>query len=183
MMNENRQFQVKTASGYFCLLRPISRLPYVLICLWKTCWVIIFSEFISCYSTHFFYHAWCNVLVLSFQGGVFLCNLRCSLSIVHCATSIRVGGVIPHGVTGIFLWHNTSGRIKALGLTQTLTEMSTSNIHWRGKGDRCVGLTTLPLSCDDRHEIWEPQNYRKPQACPGLDRYFVNLVLISNITG
>jgi hypothetical protein len=30
----------------------------------------------------------------------------------------------------------------ALGLTQHLTEMSTSNISW-GKGGRCVGLTTL----------------------------------------
>jgi hypothetical protein len=28
MMNEKRQFKVKTASGFFCLLRSISRLPY-----------------------------------------------------------------------------------------------------------------------------------------------------------
>jgi len=33
----------------------------------------------------------------------------------------------------------------ALGLTQPLTETSTRNISW-GKGVRCVGLTTLPLS-------------------------------------
>ena len=26
----------------------------------------------------------------------------------------------------------------------------------RGKGGRCVGLTTLPLSCADYLEIWEP---------------------------
>jgi len=31
----------------------------------------------------------------------------------------------------------------ALGLTQSLTEMSTRNISW-DKGGRCVGLTTLP---------------------------------------
>jgi hypothetical protein len=34
------------------------------------------------------------------------------------------------GVTGIFLWHNPSGRTMALGLTQPLTEMCTRNISW-----------------------------------------------------
>ena len=34
----------------------------------------------------------------------------------------------------------------ALGSTQPLTEMSTGNISWGGKGSRCVGLTTLPPS-------------------------------------
>jgi hypothetical protein len=48
----------------------------------------------------------------------------------HCATSRKVAGSIPDGVTGIFLWHNPSGRIMALGLTQPLTEMSTRNISW-----------------------------------------------------
>ena len=43
----------------------------------------------------------------------------------------------------------------ALGLTQPLTEMSTRNISW-GKGGRCVELTTLPPSCADCLEIWEP---------------------------
>jgi len=41
----------------------------------------------------------------------------------------------------------------ALGLTQPLTEMSTRNISW-GKGDECVGLTTLQPSCADCFEIW-----------------------------
>jgi len=41
----------------------------------------------------------------------------------------------------------------ALGLTQPLTEMSTSNISCGGKGGRCVGLSTLPTSCADRLEI------------------------------
>jgi hypothetical protein len=44
----------------------------------------------------------------------------------------------------------------ALGLTQSQTEMSTRNISLEGKGGRCVGLTILPLSCADCHEIWEP---------------------------
>ena len=36
------------------------------------------------------------------------------------------------------------------------------------KGDRCVGLTTLPPSCADCLEIWEPQAPRDLRARPGL---------------
>jgi len=55
----------------------------------------------------------------------------------------------------------------ALGLTQPLTEMSNRNISW-GKGGRCVGLTTLLLSCADFLEIWEPQTPGTLRVCPGL---------------
>jgi len=48
----------------------------------------------------------------------------------HCATSRKVAGSIPDGVSGIFHWHNPSGRTTALGSTQPLTEMSTRNICW-----------------------------------------------------
>ena len=44
----------------------------------------------------------------------------------HCATSRRVAGSIPDGVNG----HTPSGHTVALGLTQPLTEMSTTNISW-----------------------------------------------------
>ena len=40
----------------------------------------------------------------------------------------RVAGSIPDGVTGIFHWHNPSGRTMALGSSQPLTEMSTRYI-------------------------------------------------------
>jgi len=36
-----------------------------------------------------------------------------------------------------------------------------------GKGGRCVGLTTLPYSCADCLEIWEPQRPGTLRACPG----------------
>jgi hypothetical protein len=62
----------------------------------------------------------------------------------HCATSRKVAGSIPDGVIGFFHWPNPSGHTVALGLTQPLTEMSTRDISWGGKGGRCVGLTTLP---------------------------------------
>jgi len=65
--------------------------------------------------------------------------------------------VLVGGVIGIFHWHNPSGHTVALGLTQPVTEMSTRNISWGGKGGRCVGLTTLPPSCAICLDIWEPQ--------------------------
>ena len=36
-----------------------------------------------------------------------------------------------------------------------------------GKGGRCVGLTTLPLSFADCFEIWDPQSPGTLMACPG----------------
>jgi hypothetical protein len=56
-----------------------------------------------------------------------------------------------------------------LGLNQPLTELSTRNISW-GKGGRCVGLTTLPPSCADCPEIWEPRPSGTLRACPGMYR-------------
>jgi hypothetical protein len=38
----------------------------------------------------------------------------------------------------------------------------------RGKGGRCVELTTLLPSCADCLEIWEPQTPGTLRACPGL---------------
>jgi len=56
----------------------------------------------------------------------------------------------------------------SLVLTHPLTEMSTRNISWVVKGDQCVGPTTLPPSCADCLEIWEPQPPGTLRACPGL---------------
>ena len=39
-----------------------------------------------------------------------------------------------------------------------------------GRGGRCVRLTTLPLSCADCLEIWEPKPPGTLRACPGLFR-------------
>jgi len=78
----------------------------------------------------------------------------------------KFAGSIPDDVTEIFHWHNPSGRTMALGLTKPLTEMST-RIFPGGKGGRCVGLT-LPHSCADCLEIWEPQPPGTLRACRGL---------------
>ena len=54
----------------------------------------------------------------------------------ECIRHREVAGSIPDSVTVIFHWHNPTGRIMALGLTQPLTEMSTRNIYW---GVKAVG--------------------------------------------
>jgi len=57
-----------------------------------------------------------------------------------------------------------------LVLTLTLTEMGTS-VSFGGKGGRCIGLTTLPLSCADCLEILALQPLERSgsvQACIGI---------------
>jgi len=60
----------------------------------------------------------------------------------------------------------------ALGSNQPLRKMSTRNISWGGggggKGGRCVGLPTLPPSCADCLDIWEPQPPETLRACNGV---------------
>jgi len=55
-----------------------------------------------------------------------------------------------------------------LGSTQPLTEKSTRNVSWGGKGGRCVGLITLPPTRADFLEIWELQPLRTLRTCPRL---------------
>ena len=87
----------------------------------------------------------------------------------NCPTSRKAASSIPDGVTGIFHWHNSSGRTMTLGLglTQPLTEMSTRSISW-GKGGRSVGLTNLQPACVNCLVIWEPQPPGTLRACPDL---------------
>jgi len=59
----------------------------------------------------------------------------------------------------------------ALGSTQPLTEMSTRNIYWGGKGSQCVGLTTLPphvptVLKSGSLSLLEPSGH--VQACNGI---------------
>ena len=63
----------------------------------------------------------------------------------------------------------------ALGLTQSLTEMSTKNISG-GKGGRYIGLTIFLHSNAEGLEIWESQPPGTLRACPGLKRAFLLLV-------
>jgi len=97
-------------------------------------------------------------------GAPFYCWLR------HCATNQKVAVSIPDGVIGILHWHNPSDRTMGLESTQPITEMSTRDFFLGvgGKDGRCVGLTTLPPSCANCPEIWEPQPPGILRACPGI---------------
>jgi hypothetical protein len=88
-------------------------------------------------------------------------------------------GLILDGVIGIFFFFFPSGSTMALVLTEPLTKMSTRNISW-GKGGWCIGLTTLPPSCANCLEIWEPQPPETlwlVQACNGI-AFFAALVIL-----
>ena len=63
-------------------------------------------------------------LIVIIQGTRWCSWLR------HCATSRKVKGLIPDGIIGIFHSNNPSCSTMAMGLTRSLTEMSTRNISW-----------------------------------------------------
>jgi hypothetical protein len=65
-----------------------------------------------------------------------------------------------------------------LGLTQSLTEMSTRHFSWV-KGNQCIGLTTLPPSCANCLEIWELQPPGILRACPDLywDYFYIYIYI------
>jgi hypothetical protein len=88
----------------------------------------------------------------------------------HCTRKWKVASLIPDSLIGIFHWCNPLNRSMALGSTPPLTEMSTRNISWGGKGSQYLGLTTLSPSCANCPKIWEPQPPGTPRAHPGLYR-------------
>jgi len=56
---------------------------------------------------------------------------------------------------------------------------SNGNVY-QGKGGRCVGLNTLPQSCADCWEIWEPQTPGSFRKYPGLYRNCFTLRVSQN---
>jgi hypothetical protein len=77
----------------------------------------------------------------------------------HCATNRKAGDSIPDGVTGIF--HGP-------GVDSVSNRNEYQEYFLGGKGGRCVWLTTLPPSCPDCLEIWEPQPPGTLRACNGI---------------
>jgi len=59
------------------------------------------------------------------------------------AASRKGAGSIPDGVIWIFHWHNPSGRTVALGSTQSLTGMNSSNFLGRWPVFKADNLTTF----------------------------------------
>jgi len=118
-------------------------------------------------------HGCTNVVTSSFTDLILMCSVLIMLLIIfcnrwrfwlrHCATNPVVAGSIPDGVIGIFLL--TSFR-QHYG--PGFDSASNRNDFLGGKGGRCVGLTILPPSYADCHEIWEPQPPGALRDCPGL---------------
>ena len=75
----------------------------------------------------------------------------------HCAASRKVAGSIPD-VIAIFHWRNPSDSTVATGVDSASDRNEFQEYFLGGKGGRCVGLTTLPPSCADCLEIWDPQS-------------------------
>ena len=66
-------------------------------------------------------------------------------------------GSIPDGVNGIFaltlcFWPHYGPEVNSA------SNRNEYQAYFLGsKGSQCLGLTTLPPSCDDYRDIWEPQ--------------------------
>jgi len=89
----------------------------------------------------------------------------------HCATSRKVAGSIPDGFLGIFLWQSFRPHYgPGVDTTSNGYEYQEYFLVEGGgsKGGRCIGLTTLPHSCVDCLEIWEPQPPESIRAPQGL---------------
>jgi len=86
----------------------------------------------------------------------------------HCATSWKVASSIPDSVTEIFQGHNFFRPHYGPGVDTVSNRNKYQEYFLGGKGCRCLGLTTLPLSCADCLEIWEPQTPGTLRAYPGF---------------
>ena len=74
----------------------------------------------------------------------------------YCATRLKVvDSISDYGVTGFFI---------VIIFQVALWSRGQIRIFPRGKDGRYVGLTTLPLSCTDFREIWEPPTSWEPHA-------------------
>ena len=117
-----------------------------------------------------FLTSWPNII----SSGILWRHLILCVYLWYLFTGMRykpkVVCSIPDDFNGIFYCHNPSGRTMALGSTQPLTEISTRNNSWWGKGGRCVQLTTLPPPFADCLETLEPQPPGTLTSCPNLYR-------------
>ena len=66
-----------------------------------------------------------------------------------------------------FNWHNSFGPHYGPGVDSASNGNEYQEYFLGGKGGRCVRLTTLPTSCADCLEIWDPQPPGIFRACPG----------------
>jgi hypothetical protein len=85
--------------------------------------------------------------------------------------SRNVAGSLPGGGIGIFDWEIFIDRMLSAVLWPSAPNRNEYQEYFLwGKGSRCLGLITLPPSCADCLEIWEPQPSGTLRAWPGLYR-------------
>ena len=113
---------------------------------------------------HFYSRNCHSITPIVTQTSASLWTTRWRSCLRHCATSRKVTGSIPDDVTGIFRWHNPSGR------TACNRNEYQEYFLWGGGPQRrwCVVLTTLPPSCAECLEIWVPQTPGTVRAVMGL---------------
>jgi len=85
----------------------------------------------------------------------------------HYATKKKVAGSNSDGFIGIFYWQFFRPHYGP-GVDSASNRNEYQEYFLGGRGGRCVGLTTLPLSCGYCLEIWEPQESEVPRACTGI---------------
>ena len=109
-----------------------------------------------CISKLCFFSFYCNCR----RTAVIQC-LRC------CATNRKVAGSIPTGVIEIFHWHKILPIALWPGGGLSLWQKWVPGAFRRGKGGRCVRLTTLPPSCAFSWNLgtltsWNPLGHSRP---------------------
>ena len=88
---------------------------------------------------------------------------RISAAFHHCgghamAQLVEAPCYIPEGSGFVPRWYHRNSSLTVFpGVDSASNSHEYQEYFLGGKGGRCVGLTTIPPSCADCHEIWGPQ--------------------------
>jgi hypothetical protein len=85
----------------------------------------------------------------------------------HCATSQEVAGSIPDRIIGNSLTQSFRPHY-GHGVDSASNRNEHQEYFLGGQGGRCIGLTTLLLSCADCLEMWDTQPAGTLSACTGI---------------
>jgi hypothetical protein len=89
-------------------------------------------------------------------------------STLHLKQGTRWYSSIPDGVVRIFHRHNPTAPKHYSPGTVSDSNRNEHQEYLGGKSGQYIGLTTLPHSCADCLEIWEPRLPGSVRVCPGV---------------